>query len=88
MNVTAYNYALITCTAHGFGLITIAWKRINYGLPNTASITENKTLNEFSSTLKITKVVGYYSGKYYCVAENEFGIDISQPANLHVQSNI
>jgi len=54
-------------------------------MPITAVVTETKSLNNVSSILKITEVVGYYSGQYYCVAENKAGKVISQIANLHVQ---
>ena len=88
VNVTVYKSASFSCVAHGFGLIQIVWKRVNYGLPITADVTEEKSLNGLSSTLKIINIVGYYSGQYYCVAENEVGKITSQTANLHVQSNI
>ena len=88
MNVTVYKSALFMCAAHGFGVIKVTWKRFNYGLPITADVTEERSLNEVSSILKITKIVGYYSGQYYCIAENEAGKVTSQTANLHVQSNI
>jgi len=54
-------------------------------MPITALVSETKSLNDVSSVLKITEVVGYYSGQYYCIAENEAGKVISQTANLHVQ---
>ena len=54
-------------------------------MPVTAEITEGKSLNGIWSVLKITKSVGYYSGQYYCIAENKVGKVISQTASLHVQ---
>ena len=54
-------------------------------MPVTAEVTEIKSLNGISSILKITKTVGYYSGLYYCIAENKVGNVTSQTANLHVQ---
>ena len=56
-------------------------------MPITAVLTEEKSLNEISSILEITKTVGYYSGKYYCVVENKIGSVVSQTANLFVQGN-
>ena len=88
MNVTVWNFALFTCAAHSFGVIKVTWKRVNYSLPITADVTEERSLNEVSSILKITKIVGYYSGQYYCVAENKAGKVTSQTANLHVQGNM
>ena len=63
------------------------WRRKKYTIPVTAKITEEKSLNKISSILKITKSVGYYSGQYYCIAENEVGKVVSQTATLHVQGN-
>ena len=83
-----YKSASFSCVARSFGLVQIVWKRVKYSLPVTADVTVEKSLNEVSSTLTINKIVGYYSGQYYCVAENEAGKVTSQIANLHVQSNI
>ena len=88
VNVTAYSSVLFTCSVHGFGFVKITWKRIKYGLPITTNVTEERTLNKLTSILQITKIVGYYSGQYYCEAENEAGKDTSQTANLYVKSNI
>ena len=85
--VNVCNLALFTCAASGFGVIKVTWERVNYTLPITGDVTEKRSLNEVSSTLKISKIVGYYSGQYYCVAENEAGKATSQTANLRVQSN-
>ena len=87
VNVTVYKSASFSCAARGFGLVQIVWKRVKYSLPVTADVTEEKSSNEVSSTLTINKIVGYYSGQYHCVAENEAGRVTSQTASLHVQSN-
>ena len=84
---TACNSASFVCTARGFGSIKIVWKRINYTLPITANVTEQKSLNKLSSKLTISEIVGYYSGQYYCVAENEAGKITSQIVNLHVKKS-
>ena len=84
---TAYNSASFVCTARAYGLIRIVWKRVNYTLPVTATVTERKLLNELSSTLTIFEIVGYYSGQYYCIAENEAGKVISKFVNLHVKTS-
>ena len=75
------------CTARAYGLIRIVWKRVNYTLPVTATVTERKSLNKLSSTLTISEIVGYYSGQYYCIAENEVGKVISKFVNLHVKTS-
>ena len=89
MNITtSCNSALFVCTARGYGLIKIVWKRVNYTLPATADVTEEKSQNELSSTLTISEIVGsYYSGQYYCVVENEAGKVTSKIANLHVKTS-
>ena len=56
-------------------------------MPVTAEVTEEKSLNKITSILKITKTAGYYSGQYYCVAENQVGGVISRIANLYIQGN-
>ena len=65
----------------------LVWKRIEHNIPMTAVVTEEVSQNEISSILEITETVGYYSGQYYCVAENEIGPVVSQIANLYVQGN-
>ena len=87
VNVSLYTSASFTCAARGFRLIKIVWKRINYSLPITANVVEKKSLNMFSSTLKISEITGFYSGQYYCVAENKAGKVTSQIVNLHVNKS-
>ena len=85
MNIKVYKSVSFKCIAHGYGDIKIMWRRNKYNVPVTAKVTEEKSLNKISSILKVTKTVGYYSGQYYCIAENEAGKVFSQTANLHVQ---
>ena len=87
MKINIHESVSFKCTAHGYGDLKIMWRRNKYNIPVTAKVTAEKQLNEISSILKITKTIGYYSGQYYCVAENEVGIVVSQTANLHVQGN-
>ena len=88
VNVTTLcNAASFVCTARGYGLIKIVWKRVNYSLPVTADVTEEKSLNEISSTLTISEIVGYYSGQYYCIVENEAGNVTSRIVNLCVKTS-
>lgn len=97
MNITVTKSASFICNASGFGSIKIFWKRDNYSLPATAtnitvpataSVTKDRALiNEFSSTLNIPEIIGYYSGQYYCVAENEAGTSTSQRVYLHVDES-
>ena len=85
--INVYESVSLKCTAHGFGPLKIIWKRAKHNMPVTAEVTEEKSLNKISSILKIAKTVGYYSGQYYCHAENEVGKVTSQPANLYVKGN-
>ena len=87
VNVTLCKSASFICTAHGFGLTKITWKRVNYSVPIRASVKEERSSNNLSSTLKIFEVDGYYSGQYYCVAENGAGKIASQIAHLHVKQS-
>ena len=84
VNVSVYKSASFKCTAHGFQLTKILWKRINYTLPATAEIITDRSLNTLSSTLIISGIIGYHSGRYYCVAENAAGEVTSHIAKLHV----
>ena len=87
MKVNVYESVSFNCIVHGYGDLKIIWKKVNHNIPITAEVTEEKSLNKISSFLKITKSVGYYSGQYYCVVENEVGKVVSQTAKLHVQGN-
>ena len=87
MNINFYESVSFKCSASGFGVLKIVWKRIEHNMPLTAEVVEKKSLNKTTRILKITKTTGYYSGQYYCVAKNEVGEVISQTANLHVQGN-
>ena len=75
------------CTASGFEVLEIVWKRFKHDMPITTEVTNENSLNKIISFLKFTKTAGYYSGQYYCVAENEVGEVVSQIANLHIQGN-
>ena len=83
-DVEVYGSASFECTAQGYG-ITITWKRMKYNMPVTAKITEMRLWDRVESTLNIAKVVGYYSGEYYCVAGNKGGVVFSEAAKLIVK---
>ena len=57
-------------------------------MPVKAKVTEEKLLNKITSILKITKAAGYYSGQYYCVAENGVGKVVSRIAKLSIQGDV
>ena len=88
VNSTVDDSALFKCTAYGFRVTSVVWRRVKYNMPITAEVIEERSLNGISSILKITKVIGYYSGQYYCVAENKGGKVVSQSANLYVKGNV
>ena len=83
--INFYESASFKCTARGFGVIKVVWKRVKHNMPITAEVNEEKSLNGTSSILKIFTIIGYYGGQYYCVAENVAGKVVSRTANLHVQ---
>ena len=87
MIINVYESVLFKCSASGFGILKIVWKRIEHNMPLTAEVTEEKSLNKITSILKITKATGYYNGQYYCVVENQVGEVVSQIAHLQVQGN-
>ena len=87
MTINVYESVSFKCTANGFGVLKIVWKRVKHNMPVTAEVTEETSLNNITSILKITKIVGYYSGQYYCITESEVGEVISGIANLYVQGN-
>ena len=87
MSINPDESVTFKCTASGFGVLEIVWKRFKHDMPVTAEVTEETSLNKITSILKITKTAGYYSGQYYCVAKNEFGEVVSHIANLHIQGN-
>ena len=87
ISINLYGSVSFECTAQGFGGIQILWKRAEHNMPITAVVTEQLSLNEISSVLKIDKAVGYYSGQYYCVVTSRIGNVVSHTANLYVQGN-
>ena len=87
MNISVYKSVSFKCSVQGFGVLKIVWKRVKYHMPVTAEVAEKRSLNKVTSILKITQTTGYYSGQYYCVAENQFGEVVSQVANLYIQGS-
>ena len=87
VTVNFYESVSLNCTAYGFGVLKVFWKRVKHPMPVMTEVTEKESLNKITSILKITKTTGYYSGQYYCVAKNEVGEVVSKIANLYVQGN-
>ena len=88
MNISVYESVSFKCTAQGFGKLKLVWKKVKHNMPVRAKVTEEKSLNKITSILKITKTVGYYSGQYYCVAENGVGKVVSRIAKLSIQGDV
>jgi len=84
MTTHVYNDVALTCEAVGFGSITVTWKRISLELPDTATQSDTKSGDLFTSILRITRTNGYYAGQYYCIAENSAGKVTSEIAKLDV----
>ena len=83
--VGVYSSITLECKVQGYGHINVKWRKLGSPLPKTAIVSNNKLKNGVSSTLKITNVVGYYDGKYCCVANNIAGETTSKYANLSVK---
>ena len=84
-SVNVFDPVVFECMAEGFGFITITWRRDGYKLPSTATTQTTRSQNKIISILRITKTVGYYGGRYYCIAVNEAGMTTSHHANLQIQ---
>ena len=85
VTVNFYESVSLNCTAYGFGGLKVVWKRVEHTMPVMTEVIEKNSSNKITSILKITKVTGYYSGQYSCIAKNEAGEVSSQVANLLVQ---
>ena len=84
--VTFFDSVKFSCITRGYELTSVIWKKVgSQRLPFTASITNTSSnINEITSVLTITEVIGYYSGQYFCEAKNSAGTTTSSPASLTV----
>ena len=85
-NVVFYSSAQFSCTARGFRLTSVVWKKVSsQRLPSTATVTTvSSGTNEIISKLSIIEIIGYYSGQYFCEVRNSAGTATSLPATLNV----
>jgi len=67
--------------------VKITWRKYGSSFPLAARMKVKKLRNEVMSTLRITRVIGYYSGSYYCIAQNKFGSVTSKSARLTIKGN-
>jgi len=88
-NVTTpvHTTATFTCKVKSSTNVKITWRKHGYSFPPAARIKVKKLRNEVISTLRITRVIGYYSGEYYCIARNKFGSVTSKSARLNIEGN-
>ena len=83
--VGIFQSAVFECSFQSFGAFKVVWKKDGHSLPATASEIVTKSNHIITTVLEINRTVGYYSGKYYCVADNIAGQALSHAADLHVQ---
>ena len=82
--VGIFQSAVFKCSFQSFGYMKVVWKKDGHSLPAKATDTITRSKNIVTSRLQINRAVGYYSGKYYCVAENIAG-QVASLAADHVQ---
>ena len=67
----------------------MTWSKVGSPkLPATAVSTEKNTSDEIISTLKITGIIGYYKGYYFCSINNSAGTTHSVHVYLSVTGKI
>jgi len=87
-NTSVHTTVQFSCTARGFQLIDVIWKKEGSSrLPRTAVLTTSTSpdMNEITSTLQISETIGYYNGQYYCVVKNSAGSAFSHMADLNMK---
>ena len=82
-----YSSIALECKVQGYGHINVEWRKHGSPLPSTATVSNTNITNGVCSILKITKIVGYYGGMYYCTAINIGGQNMSKHAKMSVQGN-
>ena len=88
VTINTFESAVFYCSFQSFGNVEVAWRKERNLLPATASERISKTKNVVTNKLQISRAVGYYSGNYYCVAENEAGTVVSPATYLHVEGKV
>ena len=86
VTISIFESAVFYCSFQSFGNVKVAWRKERNS--PTASERISKTKNVVTSKLRISRAVGYYSGNYYCVAENKAGTVVSSATYLHVEGKI
>ena len=81
-----YVTATFSCNILSSDKVTVVWRKLRSQLPTTATIMlmESGVPNQVISILKISRIIGYFDGEYYCVAFNKFGSATSKYASLKI----
>ena len=61
---------MFTCSASGYGNVSIEWKKENENLPVKSNIFQTTTTQVTNSTLVIPNVTDNDVGRYYCIASS------------------
>ena len=83
-----YSSITLECEVQGYGNINVEWRKLGAPLPSTSFVRNKNFTNGVSSTIKIKRIVGYYSGMYCCVANNIAGQTTSKCAKLSVKGKL
>ena len=76
------------CSASGYGKLDIIWKKLNDELPETSKVTGSVSKKDVTSFLKITDMVWYYKGTYYCTVKNSAGEVNSTMVQLKISGEL
>jgi len=80
--------SVLRCTVNGYGKIKVTWRKLDDELPEKNDVVVKESLNEVISMLTINKLVWYYNGIYYCVANNNAGEVRSSLVTVNVAGEI
>jgi len=85
LSVDSYEIISFECKAKLYGDVQIHWEKVGSStLPGAATVTVTRSQDDITSVLKITNIISYYKGDYFCVVKNEIGKVQSSKARLHV----
>ena len=85
--IMIFGVAKFQCTAKGHN-VNMTWLKHDSTIPRTSQIYNRMdNADKITSILEITNAVGFYAGKYCCIAYNKAG-NISRCANLTVKGTV
>ena len=77
VNIMLFGDAKFQCTAKGYNF-NITWQKHDSTFPRSSKIYQERVdEDKIKSILEINDAVGFYAGKYCCIAKNEAGNDLS-----------